>query len=160
MSMILNYLRVTDAELDCLMNDPPSVVAFLYKQPTRTAVSLDKAWHGIHFLLTGKSWEGKEPLKSVILGGAPIGDADVGYGPARGLASERVRIAASALDEIDEAKFRSRFNAKALSQNGIYPEIWDDGDTALDYLAHYFEEVRRTFREAAEAGEAMIIFMN
>src|SRR5688500_6275073 len=35
---------------------------------------LDKAWHGIHYLLTGTAWEGAEPLNFLVAGGRPVGD--------------------------------------------------------------------------------------
>src|SRR5262245_51191373 len=33
------------------------------------AESLDKAWHGIHYLLTGTAWEGVLPLDFLVRGG-------------------------------------------------------------------------------------------
>jgi len=45
-------------------------------------LDLDKAWGGLHFLLTGTAWEG-EPPHSFLLDGDTVGDIDVGYGPAR-----------------------------------------------------------------------------
>ena len=48
-------------------------------------VDLDKAWHGIHYLLTGSVESNKTLASKVIMGGEDIGP-DRGYGPARCLA--------------------------------------------------------------------------
>src|SRR5687767_14577361 len=44
---------------------------------------LDKAWHGIHYLLTGTAAEGGKPLDFLVSGGREVGNVDIGYGPAR-----------------------------------------------------------------------------
>ena len=44
---------------------------------------LDKSWHGIHYLFTGKADESGTPLEFLVAGGASVGDEDVGYGPPR-----------------------------------------------------------------------------
>lgn len=56
-----------------------------------TDANLDKAWHGIHFLLTGSTWEGEKPLNFLISGGETIGEIEVGYGPARSIKSVDVK---------------------------------------------------------------------
>jgi Domain of unknown function (DUF1877) len=49
---------------------------------------LDKAWHGIHYLLTGTAWEGEPPLDFLVRGGRTVGTIEVGYSPARVLTAE------------------------------------------------------------------------
>lgn len=42
-----------------------------------TELCIDKAWHGIHYLLTKSDWEGEAPRNFIIKGGHDIGaDAD------------------------------------------------------------------------------------
>lgn len=36
-------------------------------------VDLDKAWHGLHYLLTGTAWEGEPPLNVLAAGGREVG---------------------------------------------------------------------------------------
>jgi hypothetical protein len=43
---------------------------------------VDKAWHAIHFSLTGDPFEGRIPLNFLVTGGRSIGE-DLGYGPLR-----------------------------------------------------------------------------
>ena len=35
---------------------------------TATGVSLEKSWHGLHYLLTGEVWTGNEPLAFLLNG--------------------------------------------------------------------------------------------
>src|SRR5438552_527714 len=62
MSMIGNYLRLSPAGLAELRANPASVMDLLYPEngdrPPRH-LDIDKAWHAIHFLLNGQTWEGR-----------------------------------------------------------------------------------------------------
>jgi hypothetical protein len=61
---------------------------------------LDKAWHGLHYMLTKSAWEGEEPLNFLLKGGVEVGDIEVGYGPARVFTSEEVHQINAALKPI------------------------------------------------------------
>ncbi|MBV8634154.1 MAG: YfbM family protein [Burkholderiaceae bacterium] len=160
MSMIGNFLAVTQAELDALYADPEAVGTVLYEEKMSEVVDIDKAWHGIHFMLTGEQYGGDGPLAQVIMGGEPIGEEDVGYGPARGLSALEVKAIAAALSAVSEQQFRERFDQAALSEADIYPQIWDEGDEALDYIAHNFSETRRFYEAAAANGMAAVLFVS
>ena len=54
-----------------------------YDNDSATSVSLEKSWHGLHFLLTGDAWEADGPLSFILAGGTEIAESDSGYGPAR-----------------------------------------------------------------------------
>jgi hypothetical protein len=90
-------------------------------------MDVEKAWHGLHYLLTGSDWEGEEPLCFLVTGGQEIGDIDVGYGPARALTSGQVRNWAEALAGISEEQLRERFDPVRMSELDIYPSIWNEG---------------------------------
>ena len=113
---------------------------------------LDKAWHGIHYLLTGTAWEGAEPLNFIVCGGTEVGDVDVGYGPARVFSSDDVKTIAAALVDLDERVLRERFNPEEMMSLEIYPEIWDrepDDDDTLGYCIEYIADLRRFLSDAA-----------
>ena len=46
-----------------------------------------------------------------------------------------------------------------MSKNGIYPEIWDEGDDALDYLLTWYESLRAYYFDAASKGNAMLKYL-
>src|SRR5262245_40469583 len=66
-------------------------------------VSLDKGWHGLHYLLTGSADESAGPLAFLLNGGQPLGDAgdDDDCPPRMMLPAEVARLSA-ALDEVSE----------------------------------------------------------
>ena len=160
--MIGNFLQLSSADLATLITDPSSVEAFIYPEDEKheNNLDVDKAWHGIHYLLAGDTWGGEPPLANVVLGGTEIGD-DVGYGPARYLTVDEVQAAADALKDITPAKFSTRYVASDLSKNEIYPDIWDDADDdSVGYLTTWYETLRDYYIDAAAKGHAMIKYLN
>lgn len=139
--------------------DAESFIEWLYDPEGRTSFDVDKAWHAIHFTLTGDAWDTNGPLGNVVLGGEAFGE-DVGYGPARWLAPEAVAAAARKLDELAPHQFATRLNFGAMAEQDIYPQIWDR-DPAVDQLVEFvvggYEEIRDRFAEAAAAGQGFII---
>lgn len=125
-------------------------------------IDLDKAWHGIHYLLTGTAWEGEEPVNFLASGGREVGDIDVGYGPARVVTSKQVQSLNAALQPIDEAVLKSRFNPSQMMTLGIYPEIWDRDpaeDDAFGYCAEFFEMLKSFVAQAAEQKMGLIVYL-
>src|SRR6185503_15695527 len=90
----------------------------------RERVVLGKSWHAIHFALNGDRLGGEAPLNFLVTEGTPVGDVDVGYGPARVLKSQQVRQLAAAISAIDADELGGRLDAGSLEANSIYPGGW------------------------------------
>src|ERR1700716_4049596 len=99
MEMIGNLRPASDAEIQQLLASPTDVTRFLYgaEADGRERVVLKKAWPATRFVLTGSRLGGAEPLNFLVSEGTPVGEVDVGYGPARVLTSAQVRAIASSL---------------------------------------------------------------
>lgn len=161
MSMIGNLLAVPQGELDELFADPEAVSSVLYEKCSEEVVDLDKAWHAIHFMLTGQQYGGTPPLSNAVFGVEPIGEEDVGYGPALGTSADVAKQIATALSAISDQEFAARFDPEALNSAGIYPQIWDEGAEVLnDYIMPNFLALRGFYQKAAENGLAVITFIN
>ena len=127
------------------------------------ATDLDKAWHALHFLLTGTAWGGDAPLNFLLLGGREVGTIDVGYGPARAIDSRDVARIAAVLAALEETELRNRYRPREMMRLEIYPEIWDREPADLDAFAYVMEHVgvlRCALREAVEAGLGLVVFMS
>src|SRR5262245_61651019 len=98
MSMICELIEVDEAQIKKFLTNPESASEFL--EENDGGMDLDKAWHGIHFLLTGSAWDGEEPLCFLVKGGEEIGDEDFGYGPARILSPNQIAAWADSLSAI------------------------------------------------------------
>lgn len=124
------------------------------------AADLDKAWHGIHYLLTGTAWEGNPPLNALVSGGRDVPGVDAGYGPPRTLTAAETRAFAEELEALSDAQLRSRFAPAEMMELEIYPEIWDrdpaDDDTC-GYLLGYVGELRTFLAGAVASGLGLLI---
>ena len=123
---------------------------------------LDKAWHGIHYLLTRTAWEGEPPGNFLVTGGREVGDLDVGYGPARVLTSTETRAARDWLNNIEEDELRSRFNPEDMLAKEIYPDIWardPEEDDTLGYLVEYARTLRGFLNQAVDEGLGIVVYL-
>lgn len=129
--------------------------------PPMIETDLDKAWHGIHYLLTGSDWAGESPLNFLVKGGETIGDVDVGYGPARAVLSGELAQIHAALGTVTRDTLRSRFDPARMAELDIYPAIWKDepgADDAFDYCADYFESLKAFIADAAARRLGIVIY--
>ena len=124
-------------------------------RPTEDGLNLEKSWHVLHYLLTGKAEEAPPPLGDAILGGQEIGD-DLGYGAARFLTPQQVREVAAALTSISKVDLSDRFDLKAMMAANIYPAR-DSSELAL--AQGYFEQLSHYYAEAATSGNAMLLWV-
>jgi hypothetical protein len=164
MSMIGNFVSLQEEQLQALIEDPGSVEAFLHPEDSdddepANHLDVDKAWQGIHFLLTGEAWGGTPPLSMAVLGGTEFG-GDVGYGPAHYLTSSQVLEVAQAFMKVSRSELTKRFSPAAMSEAAIYPEIWDEGEEALDYLLGYYDSLVLFYQEAASRGDAVLQYIS
>jgi hypothetical protein len=155
MSLLGHVYLLTDQRLLALLEDPASVYALVdnaYNDPAAGFVDLDKAWHCLHFLLTGTARDGEGPLAFLLKGGTPVGDEDLGYGPARVFRPLEAAAIADALAGITPAWLLSRFDLKKLEKLEIYPGGWADLNLRSDYEMGYylgpFEDLKRATARA------------
>jgi hypothetical protein len=113
-------------------------------------LELDKAWHGVHFVLSGTVEPGDSLVSQAVLGGTEIGDDFSGYGPARFFTAAQVAELASAL-----AGAEPHFDPDRMNELEIYPFGWDEPD-ARDWIMTSFRELRDFYAAAAENGRAVV----
>lgn len=165
MGMIGCFAAVDANTQQRLVDDPLLIEGFLYpdggESEPANYIDVDKAWHGIHFLLTGKADGGVGPAGLAILGGEPIGD-DVGFGPARLLLPNEVRSVSSALTALDIETLRSRYIPGDMAKADIYPtEIWErEGDEAFDYLVKNYRSLVKFYADAASRGDGILLWLS
>ncbi len=122
-------------------------------------VEIDKAWHGVHFVLTGSAEPDGSVLGNVILGGEEIGD-DAGYGPARLIDPSDVRLISEALATFDDGALAARFDADVMTDLGIYPDVWDEDGETIEFIADAVDVVRRAYTDAATKGHGMLVWLS
>lgn len=158
--MVMTWFPVSSDDVPVLlkMNDD-DFVAWL-EDEDRPQFDADKAWHGIHAVLTGSGSASGSPLDLVTWGGTEFA-GDLGYGPPRLLSAADVVRAATALTAVTPDVFRSRINLPHLGTLDIYlADVFgrlDEADGNVEYLCQGFENVRGVFLQAARSGESLVI---
>ncbi len=138
----------------------PTLPALTFGDAEGVSMDLDKAWHGIHYLLTGTDWGGNPPHDFILQGGSNIGDVDVGYGPARAFRAAEAREIHNALAPLSRETLLARYQPERMKELDIYPNIWDfdrKEDDAIGYCADYFAELQTFLQHAAAAELGFVI---
>jgi|HubBroStandDraft_4_1064222.scaffolds.fasta_scaffold168392_1 hypothetical protein len=131
------------------------------KQPKKDdspALNIEKAWDGIHFVLTGSREPGDNPISRALFGDRTIPDASgvMGYGPARVLTLTQVTESARVLRE-SQPLLSQRFNSAALVAGGVY--AMHDDPQELEYLTYQYGRLLEFYEQASADGQAMAIYM-
>jgi hypothetical protein len=112
-------------------------------------ISLDKAWHGVHYLLCGDIEPGSAIPSQAVMGGVEVGE-DLGYGPARYFEAGKVNQIAQALSAASlEAEMIARFDPAKMTSLEIYPGGWKAAD--VDWLMEEFRRLRQFYTDASAA---------
>ncbi|MFV0331834.1 MAG: YfbM family protein [Dysgonomonas sp.] len=168
MSMISNFLRVSQEELDSFLENSALLEDRFYNEgddEDPCMLDIDKAWDGIIYLLTGKSIQGidmsdQSGLHTVILSGQLIDpEQDMGYGPAHYLTPDQVQELSATISKETRESMLSRF--KPADMHDVYPTIWEEeGEEAFDYVFANFQELQKFYAQAAKENQAVISILN
>jgi Domain of unknown function (DUF1877) len=165
MSMILALVALPDEELEQLAADPArafDLVDSTYDDESNDTANLDKAWHGIHYLLTGTAWEGEAPENTLVAGGTELPDPDEewGYGPPRCVGAVSAAAFARAVEAITDDELAARFDPADMTAKEIYPPILDrdpSEDDTLGYLMEYVAVLRQFLASAAAQNRGFLV---
>jgi hypothetical protein len=156
--MILTLTIVTHDQFEALLAKPDTLGDVLRANRAQK-VSLEKSWHGLHFLLTSSASGGTGPEAFLLSGGEPCG-ADRGYGPARLLRPDAVHTLSDTLAAISDDQHWGRYDAERMTAEGIYPMIWDEEESDLreEYLG-YYHALKALVARASQANDGLILVM-
>lgn len=118
---------------------------------------LHKSWHCLHYIFTGKSWDRAEPpLGDAIMGGTELPDRRrvMGYGPARYLSATQVRAVAGALAGFPAEAKIAAFDPETAEKQRVYVPGHEKEE-----LLQYFSWLRDFYRDAAEKGSAVLLWV-
>lgn len=134
-----------------LRRRPPGKTAGVH-----TVLSLDKAWHGVNYLLCGAAEPGESLLGQAVLGGTEIGEDFSGYGPARFFTVEQVSALAATLGAPETGReAERRYDPERMTELQIYPFGWDD-ESNREWVFDALRDLRGFYSEAAAHGRAVV----
>ena len=177
MGVYCTLKQITENELQQIRSDPEAVASFVERTTAATSppvsqstgvgssslptpkislVSLEKMWHGLHFLLTGEPFGGTPPLSLAILGGDPIAEQE--EGPIIVLGPSEVKEVATTLSALTHEELDRRFDPAKFEAAEIYPGVWDeDREELFSELMMYFDDLVAFYRDAAQCKNAVLI---
>ncbi|HEV3261575.1 MAG TPA: YfbM family protein [Gemmataceae bacterium] len=158
--MICSLYAVTPAEMQRLLAEPEEVWGFA-GTANRPCLSLQKAWDGLHFLLTGSATGGEEPLGFLLQGGEAVGNFDPVYSPgARVFAPDATRRLDMLLSAMSDEQLWRRFDAAKMEAEEIYPDIWDEPEEHLrEWYLGFFRDMKAFIHEASESQKALLVLI-
>lgn len=122
---------------------------------------IDKAWHGIHFLLCDDSSGGGGDLGFIMDGGHYIGRIDVGYGPARAFKKSEIEQIYKIIECIQVDDLKRKCDKKKFKTNNIYPFIWDEPeDECFGYLLSYFDKMKSFLKRTLDADKGILVYIS
>lgn len=176
MGLYCDIIKLSCYELnECLSlsNNQEKLYSFLQNDRNNAWLELDKAWHGIHFLL--KKCSNNDMAGFLIDGGKVIQNTswrDI-YGvdvmDMRCFKDDDVKKINSILQLIPNDAISKKYNPPQLNKMKIYPDIWEKGfissllakrlksSSSLDYILFYYLKLRKFIKEAAEDNLSIII---
>jgi hypothetical protein len=120
----------------------------------------DKAWQGLHFILTGTTEGGHFPEGFIMHGGTPVGD-DTEERRARLFQPEELQRILAVLEAQGEEDVRRRYDGKKMDAARVYPQIWQrDGEEGMVHIWETLCEVREFVLETVERKWALVVFFS
>ena len=158
MGMICYYFQADDIMVHKLKKGEST--GFMFEPENKdNQCCIDKAWHAIHYTLTGEVWEVSKGdiLGQLVLGGVPVNDEDMGYGPMRLLDKGIVSQIADAMDEWDATAFREKFNLKDMAENDVYPVMDEENEEVFfDYVWKSLDALKQFFKDAVQKDQNIL----
>ena len=141
---------------------PPKPSPVAPPRKTQDSLNLHKSWHVLHYLFTGRAWDGPMPAATLLLGGKEIGE-DMGYGRARAVPAKDTAAFAHYLSGQSADALIGRLDLPAMQRLDIYgAEDAEDGsrDELAEDIAHFFPALQAYVGDAARANAGLVIWMS
>lgn len=132
--------------------------------PERTdgdETDLDKAWHVVHYLLSGTPGRGDGPLALIGDDLHPLADLDFGLGKPNVISAEMVRAFNEAASVMTDEEFLARYVPSEMPLEELYMgDVIARGDVndIREYALENFQILKAFVQQATESGEAIITY--
>ncbi|QJU58647.1 YfbM family protein [Sphingomonas sp. AP4-R1] len=164
MGMVMYLRRATSAQIEALKADPRTAEAFMFPEESDDDLSLsliefDKAWHALHFTLSGQAYGTVRPLGIIAgedvetLGEPALGDISCWV-----IEPDVMAAFADAIDKISDEEIAASVDPEAMIDADIYlADVFaDEKDTSIDYLMQGVPMLRRFAAICGQNGEGAI----
>ena len=158
MGMVL-YLRRVEGRIP---DDPDEFYeTYMFSEEARKIgdlIDFDKAWHGVHFLLTGSTLATDSPLRLLCGMGRPFGE-DNGSSRPRLVSASEMSAFNDALAALSDAELAKRFDPEAMIAADVYLADVFAEEFGWDYVSKGIPSLRRFAQRCAERGSEAIVLI-
>ncbi|MCC0690203.1 YfbM family protein [Clostridioides sp. ZZV14-6387] len=162
MGMIGCYIRISEENVLKLQQAEDNLQGLFFGDMDEdNTISIDKAWHAIHFTLTGCPFGGEDDniFSKLVMSGNVFMEID-GEPPAMLITANDVKKLSEAMDSLEEQQFREKFNISEMLENNIYPVMDDENEEEFfDYVWANLIELKKFIEEAANDRQAVIFYI-
>lgn len=162
MGMIGCYIRISEENVLKLQQAEDNLQGLVFGDMDKdNTISIDKAWHAIHFTLTGCPFGGEDDniFSKLVMSGNVFMEID-GEPPAMLITANDVKKLSEAMDSLEEQQFREKFNISEMLENNIYPVMDDENEEEFfDYVWANLIELKKFIEEAANERQAVIFYI-
>lgn len=162
MGMIGCYIRISEENVLKLQQAEDNLQGLVFGDMDEdNTISIDKAWHAIHFTLTGCPFGGEDDniFSKLVMSGNVFMEID-GEPPAMLITANDVKKLSEAMDSLEEQQFREKFNISEMLENNIYPVMDDENEEEFfDYVWANLIELKKFIEEAANERQAVIFYI-
>lgn len=161
MGMVIVLRRASAADIERLVANHDDWESFAFEEgdQEKDVVDFDKAWHALHFMLTGAAYNTDSALGIIVNDGETYGADEHGFGGFTIVSPEQMRAFDRALQQIGDAELASRFDSSAMAQNDIYLAdafTQEMREEALEYILQSLPALRELSASCAKAGDGAL----
>ena len=158
MGMVMYLRHVGDANLDEVSSSSDHFNKFLFDDAAMKSgrlIDFDKAWHGLHFVLSGEVGATEHPLGILV-------NMDSEPGSVRLVAAETMRQFDSALRELTDEDLRDRYNAAEMARYTLYMSDWfvEEGSEGWSYIAQNLTALRKFSADCVMSNSSALVVLN
>ncbi|MEG3147004.1 DUF1877 family protein [Sphingomonas sp. RT2P30] len=147
------YLRpATSEEVAALAADPDLLASFMFEGEGGT-IDFDKAWHALHFMLTGNSGRTDSPASILATDDEHLlGTDEFGLGGYWLILPQQVKAFATELAGITDDDLAGRFDPTAMVDQHVYLSdmFAEEGSDALPYIMQGIPALRELTLKAGD----------
>jgi hypothetical protein len=164
MGMVMYLRRASLSDIAALRRNPAQVHEFAFEDGDAEAdlIDFDKAWHALHFMLTGAEYDSDSPLGIIAGKAEEVGGEVEGQDGFWIISSEDMQAFDTAFRQIDDAALSARYDNAAMLEHDIYlaDAFTEDGaEFALEYILQNVPAFRRFSAACAAAGDGAVRIM-
>lgn len=178
--------QISDADIDKLTEEPKRVEQLLndgqyfekkqsfwktlFSKPDKPVYSwtpdagnatcdMDKAWHLLHFVLSGNMEGGDGPENFIMTGGQEIGE-DLGYGPTRFFKAKATEEIGKFIAQLSKQTIHHRLEKQQLKGQDIYP-INDNelSEEDREWILEEFADLKDFFQQTIKSHKGFYVYI-